>query len=264
AKGFTEQAILASWMSQVLEASGAECEVRGNMGSTIVFDALRRNSLDLYIDYTGTIWTTVMNREKPVGRTRMFIEVAHHLLEEHGILALGRLGFENSYCLAMRRDRAAELGLRGIADLRPQLDQFVLGGDPEFFGRPEWTRVRDLYQLAPLRTRGMDPTFMYQAVKDGQVDLIAGFSTDGRISAFDLVVLDDPQQAFPPYDALILLSPRAAEDIRLIRALRPLLNSVHVERMRRTNQLVDIGKKSPAAAAATLPRGKAAVPPPNK
>ncbi len=253
AKGFTEQAILGRWISGVLRASGAEVTIRGNMGSTILFDALRRNHLDLYVDYSGTIWATVMEQEEVIGRSGMFIEVAHYLREQHGITALGRLGFENAYCLAMRRDRAAKAGIRSIADLRARGGGLVLGGDPEFFGRPEWTRVRDLYGLERLRTRGMESTFMYQAVRDEQVDLIAGFSTDGRISAFDLVVLDDPKQAFPPYDAMILLSPEASRDLPLSRVLRRLLHRVDVELMRRTNQLVDIDGRTPREAAENLP-----------
>jgi len=256
AKGFTEQAILSRWIAQVLEKQGASVEIRGNMGSTILFDALRNDTLDLYVDYSGTIWTTVMDRDKPVGRSAMFIEVAHFLLREHDITAQGRLGFENSYCLAMRRNRADELGIDSIGDLEAHTGDFTLGGSPEFFGRPEWTRVRDLYELGDLQTRGMDPTFMYQAVQDGQVDLIGAFSSDGRINAFDLVVLEDPEQAFPSYDAMILTSPGASEDVALRSVLGKLINTIDVQRMRETNQLVDIEGKSPSEAAATLPFGK--------
>lgn len=252
AKGFTEQAILGAWLSRVLEAEGAETDVLGNMGSTILFDALRHNTLDLYVDYTGTIWTTVMNRDRPVRRIPMFLEVADHLRDEHGILCVGRLGFENTYCLAMRRDKAARLGVRRIGDLAPHLAGRTLAGDPEFFGRPEWIRVRDLYGLRDLATQGMDATFTYQAVRDGQVDVISGFSTDGRLAAYDLTLLEDPRQAFPPYDAIILLSPRASTDVALVRALLPRLNRISGDIMRRANLLVDVEEKAVSEAAAFL------------
>lgn len=255
AKSFTEQAILAQWLADALESQGAETEILGNMGSTILFDALANNTLDVYIDYSGTIWATVMKRENPVGRTAMFIEVSHYLKEEHDIMTLGRVGFENTYCLALTRSEAERLNLRRINDLVPYLNQLTLGGDPEFFGRPEWTRVRDLYGLDGLKTRGMDATFMYQAVRDGQVDLISGFSTDGRIPAYDLVVLQDPKQAFPPYDAMILASPKASRDPALAQALQPLLHSINAKKMRAANRMVDLDKASPAEAATLLESG---------
>jgi len=240
AKGFTEQAILGEWLSQVLEDRGAETKVLGNMGSTILFDALRNDSIDLYIDYTGTIWTTVMKRDKPIRRVPMFVDVAGHLRNEFGILCVGRLGFENTYCLAMRRQQADRLGIRQIGDLPPHLARMTLAGDPEFFGRPEWIRVRDRYNLDGVKTQGMDATFMYQAVRDDQVDLISGFSTDGRLAAYDLTLLEDPEQAFPPYDAIILLSPAASRDSALVRTLLPLLNQIDGDTMRRANLLVDV------------------------
>lgn len=252
AKGFTEQAILGEWLSQVLEDRGAKTKVLGNMGSTILFDALRNDTIDLYVDYTGTMWTTVMKREDPIRRVPMFVDVAAHLRNEFDILCIGRLGFENTYCLAMRRAQASRLGIRQIGDLPPQLAKMTLAGDPEFFGRPEWIRVRDRYGLDALKTQGMDATFMYQAVRDGQVDLISGFSTDGRIAAYDLALLDDPEQAFPPYDAVILLSPSASRDPDLVGTLLPHLNRINGDTMRRANLLVDVEGRPISEAARTL------------
>ena len=98
----------------------------------------------------------------------------------------------------------------------------------------------------------MDSTFMYQAVADGQVDLAAGFSTDGRIDAFNLDVLADPLAAFPPYDAVILLSPAAGENQALVACLEPLVNRLSVAVMRAANRGVDEGGRTPAEAAKAL------------
>jgi osmoprotectant transport system permease protein len=184
----------------------------------------------------------------------MLIEVATSLKDDYGVITLGRLGFENAYALAMSRDRAVELGVRGIGDLGPLSDRLTLGGDPEFFGRLEWSRVREIYGLDAMRTRGMDSTFMYGAVDDGKVDVITAYSTDGRIDAFDLVVLSDPKQAFPPYDAILLLSPRAARNQQLIRTLVPLVNAVTDSMMRSANMAVDIDGLSVAQSARQLRR----------
>ena len=123
-------------------------------------------------------------------------EMAQWLQSEHGVVMLGALGFENAYALAMRRDRAAALGVRTIADLAPLAPQLAMGGDFEFFVRPEWPALRDGYGLAFASQRQFQPTFMYQALTSGEVDVISAFSSDGRIAANDLVVLEDPRRSF--------------------------------------------------------------------
>jgi osmoprotectant transport system permease protein len=254
AKGFTEQYIVAGLLERQLARYGAQVTNKPNLGSTILFDALRNDSVDVYVDYSGTIWATIMKQEAPIGRSEMLIEVAKHLKDVYGVITVGPLGFENAYALAMRRDRAAALGVRSIADLAPHAASLTVGGDPEVFGRPEWLRVRNAYGLAEIRARGMDSTFMYGAVRDGEVDVITGYSTDGRIAAYDLAVLRDPEQAFPPYDAILLVSPRAARTPGVIEVLRPLVNSIRNDAMRRANRLVDIDGLSPKAVAEQLAR----------
>jgi osmoprotectant transport system permease protein len=99
-----------------------------------------------------------------------------------------------------------------------------------------------------------DPTFLYEAVSRGDVDVITAFSSDGRIEAFDLFVLPEPRHALPPYDAVVLLSPRAAGLPRVEEALAPILRTISVERMRRASLMVDRekDKKTPQEAAAWL------------
>ena len=122
----------------------------------------------------------------------------------------------------------------------------------EFFARPEWRRVRDAYGLGDLKTRGMDNTFMYGAVVGGEVDVITAYTTDGRIDAFDLVLLEDPLGALPPYDAVLLLSPEAADNDTLVRTLSPLLGAISGDQMRRANGLVDLEGETPGRAAEAL------------
>lgn len=251
-KPFAEQYILSEYLELALRDAGADTTIKPNMGSTILFDALRNNTVDVYVDYTGTIWATVMKREEPVPRTEMLIEVAHHLKQTYGILTVGTLGFENAYALVMRKDRAESLGIRSIADLARHADRLVIGGDPEVFARAEWARVRETYGLDDARTRSMDSTFMYDAVKDGEVDVITAYSSDGRIAEYDLVVLRDPRQGFPPYDAILLVSPEGARLPGLLDALRPLVNRIPDERMREANRLVAVEDRSPAEAAEVL------------
>jgi len=252
AKGFTEQLILTELLAHRIRAAGGTPKTLGNMGSTIVFDALAKNTVDVYVDYTGTLWSTVLKEPEPIHRAAMRVAVAGRLYDEYGIVTLGSLGFENTYALVVKTEEANGRSLRTIADLTPLASRLRIGGDPEFFGRPEWERVRSLYGLTGIEQVGMDSTFMYQAVADGQVDLAAGFSTDGRIDAFHLSVLDDPEEAFPPYDAVLLVSPKAAENRPLIAALQPLMNRISVAAMRNANRSVDEDGLTPMAAADVL------------
>ncbi len=113
-----------------------------------------------------------------------------------------------------------------------------IAGDYEFFARPEWTALENAYQLAFAEQVTMDSTLMYSALAESRVDVISAFSTDGRIPAFDLQVLDDPRGALPPYDALVLTRRDGPAGLR--DALRALDGAIGSEAMRAANQRVDL------------------------
>jgi len=256
AKSFTEQYILSSLMADRVREQGESVSRRVGLGSVIAFRALASNEIDAYVDYSGTIWANVMGREDSATRAQMLEEMKQWLRKERGVELLGPLGFENAYGLAMRRDRAEALGIRTIADLAGHSGSLRLGADFEFLARPEWKALRDSYHLAFREQRQYQSTFMYQAVASGDVDVISAFTSDGRIAAYDLVVLEDPKQVILPYDAIVLLSPARASDPTLHRALQPLIGAISIERMREANQLVDREKDklSPTQAARWLAR----------
>ncbi len=251
AKTFTEQYILAEIMAAQLSARGLRAEVASSLGSTVAFDALRSGEIDAYVDYSGTIWATLMRRStQPADRTVIRAEVERWLEHSHGIGVAGALGFENAYALAMRRGQAEALGARSIGDLRGPARRMSIGGDYEFFARAEWQAIRSRYQLEFDKQRSMDSSLMYQAVAQGDVDVISAFSTDGRIAALDLKVLEDDRGAIPPYDALILVSARLRKSHPdAVAALRALSGRIDAQHMRRMNLRVDIDKQTPAAVA---------------
>ncbi|MBI1338393.1 MAG: ABC transporter permease subunit [Phycisphaera sp.] len=240
AKTFTEQFILARLIDHVLTDAGYATKRTENLGSTIAFDQLKAGNLDVFVDYSGTVWANDMKRTGNALPNRVLEEITWWLARKHNIRCLGSLGFENSYALAMRRDLAQQLGIQTIADLVPHSPGMVIAGDFEFFGRPEWRALRDGYSLAFKDQKGMNATLMYEAVKTGDVDVISAFSTDGRISAFDLLVLGDPKRVIPPYHAVLLVGPRVASDKRLIRTLRPLVGAITLEMMQNANEVVDV------------------------
>ena len=256
AKNFSEQYILADLMSTALRKSGRAVSTRVDLGSVIAFRALANNDIDVYVDYSGTVWANVMGRKEWPARAQMVQEMRAVLRQEQGVLLLGTLGFENAYALAMRRDRAEALGIRTIADLAQHSGELALGGDFEFFSRPEWRAVRERYGLHFRELRQFQPTFMYRALASRQVDAISAFSSDGRIAADNLVVLADPLQAIPPYDAIVLVSPARSSDPVLRQALEPLIGRIPIELMRQANYAVDrdADKLSPTQAAEWLSR----------
>lgn len=252
AKTFTEQYLLAEVLADSARAAGFAVERVESLGSTIIFDALASGELDAYVDYTGTLWANHLRRTDVADPDTVLREVTRWLAQTHGITCLGRLGFENAYALAMRRDRAEALGVRTLEDLARRAPALTLGGDYEFFERPEWTRLREVYGLAPREQRSFDATFLYEAVARGEVDVITAFSSDGRLAAYELLVLEDVRRAFPPYDAVLLLGPRAAPHPGLADALRPLVGALDVELMRAANQRVDVDGEDRGAAGAWL------------
>ena len=258
AKNFSEQYILASAIEDRIRAIGNyHTQRRDDLGSAVAYRAVAAGDIDVYVDYSGTLWTNVLGRSDTPPAAAMRAELARALERRDGVRVLGALGFENAYALAMRRDRAEALGVRSLDDLARAAPRLAMGSDIEFLSRPEWRSVARAYGLKFREQRNYNPTFMYRAVADGSADVISAFSSDGRIAAQDLVVLADPKGALPSYDALILLSPRAKKDPAIAAALRPLIGAIHVERMRRANLMVDRDedKKTPAQAARWLVGG---------
>ncbi len=254
AKGFSEQYILARLIGQRLEDAGYRIEYRDGLGSAVVHSAVTTSAIDIAVDYTGTLWTNQMKREDNPGREEIYAALSAWERKTSGTLVLGRLGFENNYGLAMREDRAARLSVSSITDLARVAPRLTIGGDPEFFERPEWIAVREAYGLRFGDTRNFSPTFMYNAIQSGEADVISAYTSDGRIAADGLRVLDDPRGAFPSYDAIVLLSPDAAQDARMMEALRPLIGAIPVAAMREANFAVDReqDKRTPSEAARIL------------
>jgi osmoprotectant transport system permease protein len=257
AKTFTEQYILSAILGdQIHRETGLPIKLVQSLGSTVAFDALRTGEIDAYVEYSGTIWATLMKRtDVPEDRKEVLRAVSRWLSDEHAGVLVGALGFENTYALAMRGAEARSLGIRTISDLARHASGMTIGGDYEFFQRAEWTAVKERYGIAFADQRSMDPSLMYQAVANGDVDVISAFSTDGRIAAFDLAVLEDDKHVIPPYDAIILASPRLArEHPEALASLRALTGTITPDRMRAMNLAVDRRNQSPSEVAATFIR----------
>jgi osmoprotectant transport system permease protein len=234
AKTFTEQYVLSALIRDRLQAAGLPATARSGLGSSVIFEALCSGDIDLYVDYSGTLWANQFHRTDIKPREELLKELTATLARQD-ITLLGELGFENAYALVMPRKRAEALGIRSIADLAAQAPTMSIAGDYEFFSRPEWAGLQKAYGLTFRAQRQMQPDFMYAAVASGEVDVIAGYTSDGLIAKYDLVALEDPRHAIPPYDAILLLARKRAGDERLKAALKPLIGRIDIADMREAN-----------------------------
>jgi osmoprotectant transport system permease protein len=243
-KAFTEQYIMAGLLTAELEQAGFRVEQRFGLGSDVVYNATKSGTIDLYVEYTGTIWANQMSKTSNPGRVEVRDAVTEYVSDIEGMVNIGPTGFQNLYSLAMRRDRAAELGITSIEDLAPLARNLICGADLEFFGRPEWSSLRDTYNFDFSQKLTFDPALMYTAVNERQVDVITAYSTDGRVAAFDLLILEDPRSAFLPYDGILLASSAAAQNPDFVEAVFPLVNAISDQLMREANRMVDVEGRS--------------------
>jgi osmoprotectant transport system permease protein len=234
AKTFAEQYVLSALIAQRLRQAGLSATSREGLGSNVIFEALASNDIDVYVDYSGTLWANQFHHTDIKPREQLLAELKATLAKQN-ITLLGELGFENAYALVMPRKRAEALGIRSIADLATHASAMSMAADYEFFSRPEWAGLQKAYGLTFRAQRQMQPDFMYAAAASGEVDVIAGYTSDGLIAKYDLVVLDDPRHAIPPYDAIVLLAPKRADDAALKTALAPLLGRIDIADMREAN-----------------------------
>jgi osmoprotectant transport system permease protein len=234
AKTFAEQYVLSALITERLAAANLSATRREGLGSNVIFEALVNGDIDVYVDYSGTLWANQFHHSEIKPRQQLLAELKAELARQK-VTLLGELGFENAYALVMPRRRAETLGIRNVADLAALAPTMSIAADYEFFSRPEWTGLRTAYGLNFRNQRQMQPDFMYAAVASGEVDVIAGYTSDGLIAKYDLVALGDPKAAIPPYDAIVLMAPKRADDQGLRQALQPLIGRIDIAAMREAN-----------------------------
>jgi osmoprotectant transport system permease protein len=251
AKTFTEQRVLAAALAATVTAQGETPKISASLGTTVAFDALVHGDLDMYVEYTGTIWTTLMgNKDAPHDRAAMNAAVVAWLEREKGVAIAATLGFENAYALVVR-DASGD---RRISDLGAA-DREVLGTDYEFLSRPEWGALKDTYGLRFKDRKPMDPSLLYDALANGSIDVATGFTTDARIDSLKLRPLVDDRGAIPPYDAVVLTTIAFARaHPTIVAALKKLDGTIDAKTMRAASAKVDRDGESPAQAAFMLLR----------
>jgi osmoprotectant transport system permease protein len=258
AKKFTEGAVLAELMAQVLEVhAGARVERRFNLaGTQVCFDALRNGDIDLYAEYTGTGLRNILRDASPVeSGAAAFARVSEAFDRRFALRWLAPFGFDNTYVLLVRRQTAERLGVASIGDLSAH--ELRYGLSHEFLRRPDgMPGLRRVYGLREIGTVGLEHDLAYRALAEGAIDVTDGYSTDAKIVRDDLVALRDDRGFFPPYEAAPLLRADLLSRVPAAAAALSLLaGRLDDETMRRLNHEVEHERRAPADVAAAFLAG---------
>jgi osmoprotectant transport system substrate-binding protein len=260
-KFFTEQVVLAELLAQHIEArTGIPVERKTNLGGTLLIQkAMLAGELDLYVEYTGTALTAVLN-EKPNGDSKIVYErVKKEYAERFGLEVTEPLGFENTFAMVIRGEDAKKYNLQKLSDITALAPKWRAGVGYEFLERPDgFTGLCDRYGLKfGEKPRVMDLGLIYRALADHQVDVVAGNSTDGLISALGLVALEDDRHYFPPYDAAPIVRKAALERFPALRGvLAELAGKVSAGDIRHMNYAVDGLHREPGAVVSEFRKAK--------
>ncbi len=238
-KPFAESYVLAEIFAQLLEARGIAVDRRFGLGATeIAFGALREGAIDIYPEYTGTALAAILGEEMQADADGVYRHVAATFRERWDARWLAPLGFENTYAIAVRRETAAELRLATLSDLAREAGGLRAGFTPDFIGRSDGLPgLRAAYGFDAAEVLPLLQAVKYEALVESGVDVIDGYSTDGLIARYDLVVLEDDRGFFPPYEAAGLVNGdfwRRRPDA--IAALSELSGLLEVERVREWNR----------------------------
>ncbi|MGC2322523.1 MAG: glycine betaine ABC transporter substrate-binding protein [Terriglobales bacterium] len=243
-KNFTEQLILGELLAQHLEhRTKLQVERRFYLaGSYICQQALIAGRIDMYVEYTGTALTAILKDKPASDHQQVYDRVKQEYTRRFGLETGPPLGFDNTFAIVIRGEDARRLNLHTISQAAKYTPQWRPGFGYEFMERPDgYEGLARAYGLRfAASPRIMDLGLLYRALKDEEVDLVAGSATDGLISALGFVVLEDDRHYFPPYDAVPVVRQQVlAEHPEVRTALAELAGKITEEDMRRMNYAVD-------------------------
>lgn len=254
AKKFTEQFILGEILSALVEKdTDLKVERKLNLGGTFIcFNAMKSGDVDAYVEYTGTAMTAILGKEAKTDPDEVYKIVKDDFKKNYNIVWLDPLGFNNSYTLTMRREDAESQKVEKISDLARIKDQIQAAFDHEFLSRPDgYEGLVKFYGFQfKNNPQELDPGLMYMAIKEKKVNLICGYTTDGRISAFNLKILKDDKHFFPPYYAAPVIRQATLDKYpQLVGVLNKLAGKITEKEMMEMNNEVDVQKKDPKVVA---------------
>ncbi len=252
-KAFTEQRLLGQIMIQLLEKNGFKVDDKTGLGGTVVVrEALVNKQIDIAMEYTGTGLITILKAPQPITDPVKCYEEVKKLDEKNGMVWLPLIPFNNTYCLMMRRADAGKLNIKSISDLSKYANanpgKIAFGLNAEFYSRPDGYKPLQTaydFKFPEDKIIKMDPGLLYKALKEGQVEVSMGFSTDGRIKEFDLLVLQDDKVYFPVYNPCVVVRKETLDaHPELAKIFAPLSQKLDTQAITELNFQVDGEKKA--------------------
>lgn len=256
-KDFTEQLILCNLYADVIEHDTDINVVREENlgGSQVCYEALKKGEIDGYIDYTGTIYVSLLGHKAKSDMDAVYEECKAELSEKENIALLPQAAFNNTYTLAVEKDTAEEYNLSSITDLRSCDSRLALGCTLEFSNRPDdgLPGLEKKYGLQFKDTVALDGSPRFAALENGEVDVVDAFATDGLLKKYDLITLTDDARYFPPYYAVPMIRQETLDKYpELSESINRLGKHLTNEVMQELNYQVDELGKEPEEVARTF------------
>jgi Periplasmic glycine betaine/choline-binding (lipo)protein of an ABC-type transport system (osmoprotectant binding protein) len=249
-KDFTESVILAEILSQMLEREGVSVERQFELGGDLTHKGLLSGQIDVYPEYTGTAYTAILKKPPITDPQMVYDQTKAEYASQFGLTLSPPLGFANDFAILVRGDVARSRDLKTISDVVAISRDWQAGFGQDFMSRADgYTGFSKTYKFNfAKQPREMDLSLTYRALQSGELDIIAGNSTDGLIAVLDLFQLADDRRYFPPYQAVFVA--RSQATLTLANAFTKLNNAISTYDMRKMNHAVDGDKRSPKEVAA--------------
>ena len=249
-KNFTEQQIMSQMTAQLLQAKGFKPDVKAGMGSAVLRQAQESGQIDVYWEYTGTSLITYNKINDRLSPADTYAKVKE-LDAAKGLVWLNPSKANNTYSLAMNADDAKKMGIATISDLAAKVKggaKLTFASNAEFYARPDGLKPLEEkygFEFARENVKRMDTGLVYQALKEKQVDVGLVFATDGRVPAFNFVVLKDDKGFFPNYALTPVVRKQVLDaNPKLADYLNALSAKLDDATMARLNASVDVDKKT--------------------
>jgi osmoprotectant transport system substrate-binding protein len=251
-KQYTENILLSEMLAQLVEAhTDISVSRKQNLGGTSVcFLALQKGEVDIYPEYSGTAYNEILKLETDPGLSpdEIYDIVNDGLSKEEDITIFSPIGINNTYALGMLREKAEELGITKMSDLTQPAPTLIFGANHLYYTRiyDGYDAMVEIYNMQFKESLKMDTSLLYDALSQGQVDVMVVYATDSLLKKYDMVVLDDDMQMYPPYHGMPIIRNETLKKYPELSDVLDLLSGrIDNVRMQELNYEIDVENKQP-------------------
>ena len=254
-KDYTEQYILGNLLALLIEKNtNISTTVKVDLGSDILFSGIVTDTIDIYVEYTGTVFANHLNFydnyfivDEVLSAEEIYNLSKSALMQDYNVLMLDKLGFNNTYALAIRSEISEMYDILTISELAVFSPDMVFGGSSEILRRSDGIpNLKIVYDMHFKSEIIIDVTERYSSIANDEVQVVEAFSTDGMLNEYSLVVLEDDLHFFPPYHAVPLIRNDIAQEFpEIVKVLDKLSGILTDDIMRNLNYRVDVNGENP-------------------